>query len=58
MEELDLVELNQDCKDLKKGTLETIVLGHDEKDFEVEFFDEGKNTIDVYTINVSFLDKR
>ena len=31
MEELDLVKLNQDYKDLKKGTLETIVLGHDEK---------------------------
>lgn len=58
MEELDLVKLNKNYKDLKEGTLGTIVLKYNENDFEVEFFDENMDTIDVYTINISYLDKR
>lgn len=58
MEELDLVKLKQDYKDLRKGTLGTIVLKYNDKDYEVEFFDKSKNTIGVYTINISYLEKR
>ena len=58
MEELDLVKLNKDYKNLKKGTLGTIVLKYNEQNYEVEFFDKDKNTIGVYTINISYLDKR
>ena len=58
MEELDLVKLNKNYKDLKEGTLGTIVLKYNENDFEVEFFDENMDTIDVYTINISYLDKK
>ena len=58
MEEYDLVILNKDYKNLKKGTKGTVVLKYNENDYEVEFFDENMDTIDVYTINISYLDKR
>lgn len=58
MEEYELVKLNKDFKDLKKGTLGTIVLKYNDENYEVEFFDDEKNTIGVYTINISYLDKR
>ena len=58
MEEYELVILNKDFEDLKKGTKGTIVLKYNEDDYEVEFFDDQKNTIGVYTINISYLDKR
>lgn len=55
MEELDNVVLTKDFKDLKEGTIGTIVLKYNEYDFEVEFFDNELNTIGVYTINISYL---
>ena len=55
MNELDNVILIKDFKDLKTGTKGAIVLKYNEKDFEVEFFDNKLNTIGVYTINVSYL---
>ncbi len=58
MEELDLVVLTEDFKDLKKGTKGTIVLKYTDTDFEVEFFDNEKNTISVYTISSEYLKPR
>ena len=58
MEEYDLVILNKDFEDLKKGTKGTIVLKYNDENYEVEFFDKNMDTIDVYTINISYLDKR
>lgn len=55
MNELDNVILIKDFKDLKIGTKGAIVLKYNEKDFEVEFFDNELNTIGVYTINISYL---
>ena len=55
MEELDNVVLTKDYKDLKAGTIGTIVLKYSEQDYEVEFFDNKLNTIGVYTINISYL---
>ena len=55
MNELDNVILIKDFKNLKAGTKGAIVLKYNEKDFEVEFFDNKLNTIGVYTINVSYL---
>ena len=58
MEEYDLVILNKDFEDLKKGTKGTIVLKYNDENYEVEFFDKNMDTIDVYTINISYLDRR
>lgn len=58
MEEYDLVILNKDYENLKKGTKGTIVLKYNDENYEVEFFDKNMDTIDVYTINISYLDRR
>ena len=58
MEECDLVILNKDYENLKKGTKGTIVLKYNDENYEVEFFDKNMDTIDVYTINISYLDRR
>lgn len=58
MNELDVVILNKGYKDLKKGTVGCIVLKYDENNFEVEFFDEDGDTIDVYTISADYLSYR
>lgn len=55
MNELDNVILTKDYKNLKKGTSGTIVLKYNEENFEVEFFDEYMNTIDVCTISIDYL---
>lgn len=47
MKELDVVRLIEDHKEIKKGTMGTIVLLYDDKNCEVEFFDEAGDTIDV-----------
>lgn len=49
MKELDVVRLKRDFSDLTVGTFGTIVLEYDGKSFEVEFFDENGDTIDVVT---------
>ena len=50
MNELDCIKLIKPFKDLKVGTKGCIVVKYTENDFEVEFFDENDETIDVYTI--------
>ena len=56
MKELDVVRLKSVFSDLTTGTTRTIVLGYDGKCFEVEFFDENGDTIDVVTTPVEFLE--
>lgn len=58
MEELDSVILIKDFENLQKGTKGVIVLKYNEHDYEVEFFDLNGDTIGVYTINISYLDRR
>ena len=55
MEELDGVILIKSFENLKVGTKGTIVLKYTESDFEVEFFDENHETIDVYTITKDYI---
>ncbi len=55
MEELDCVKLIKPFKNLKVGTKGTIVRKYTENDFEVEFFDDNHETIDVYTITGDYL---
>ena len=56
MEELDGVILIKSFENLKVGTKGTIVLKYTENDFEVEFFDENHETIDVYTITKDYIE--
>ena len=56
MKELDIVKLNTDFKNIKKGTEGTIVLEYDGRAFEVEFFDQDGDTIDVVTTPAEYLD--
>jgi hypothetical protein len=48
MKELDEVRLKEDYKEIIKGTKGTIVLLYNDKNCEVEFFDKGGDTIDVF----------
>lgn len=56
MNELDCVKLIKPFKDLKEGTRGCIVLKYNENDFEVDFFDDNDETIDVYTISREYLE--
>lgn len=56
MEEFDCVRLIKPFKDLKVGTKGCIVLKYNDIDFEVEFFDEKDETIDVYTISRDYFE--
>jgi len=56
MNELDCVKLIKPFKELKVGTKGCIVLKYTENDFEVEFFNENDETIDIYTISRGYLD--
>ena len=56
MKELDVVRLKSVFSDLPTSTTGTIVLEYDGKCFEVEFFDENGDTIDVVTTPVEFLE--
>ena len=49
MKELDVVRLIKEFEGLPIGTEGTIVCEYDGKAFEVEFFDDDGNTIDVFT---------
>lgn len=55
MDELDEVVLIKDYKDLPKGTIGCVVLKYDEHNFEIEFFDQNGNTIDIYTVREEFI---
>ena len=56
MKELDVVKLTEDFKSLPVGTEGTIVLEYDGKAFEVEFFDDDGDTIDVLTVPAELLE--
>lgn len=56
MNELDIVKLVKPFKSLKVGTQGTIVLKYSDNDFEVEFFDENDESIDVVTISKKYLE--
>ena len=49
MEELDVVRLIKEFEGLPIGTEGTIVCDYDGKVFEVEFFDNDGDAIDVFT---------
>lgn len=49
MKGLDVVRLIKEFEGLPIGTEGTIVCEYDGKAFEVEFFDDDGNTIDVFT---------
>lgn len=56
MKEFDVVKLTEDFKNLPAGTEGAIVLEYDGKAFEVEFFDDDGDTIDVLTVPVEYLE--
>lgn len=56
MKELDIVRLTKQFGGLAIGTKGTIVLEYDGECFEVEFFDEENNTIDVLTTSVTCIE--
>lgn len=56
MKELDVVELIKDFEKIPAGTEGTIVCEYDGKAFEVEFFDDDGNTLDVITVPIELLE--
>ena len=56
MKELDVVRLTKKFEGLPAGTEGTIVCEYDGKAFEVEFFDNDGDTIDVFTTPVEVLE--
>ena len=56
MKELDVVRLTKEFEGLPAGTEGTIVCKYDGKAFEVEFFDNDGDTIDVFTTPVEVLE--
>ena len=56
MKELDVVRLTKEFEGLPIGTEGTIVCEYDGKAFEVEFFDNDGDTIDVFTTPVEVLE--
>ena len=56
MKELDVVRLITEFEGLPSGTKGTIVCEYDEKAFEVEFFDNNGDTIDVFNTPVEVIE--
>ena len=56
MKELDVVRLTKEFEGLPIGTEGPIVCEYDGKAFEVEFFDNDGDTIDVFTTPVEVLE--
>ncbi|MCD7731700.1 MAG: DUF4926 domain-containing protein [Oscillospiraceae bacterium] len=56
MKELDVVRLTKEFEGLNIVTKGTVVLEYDSKFFEVEFFDDDGNTIDVLTTPVNCIE--
>ena len=56
MKELDIVKLNKDFNGVPAGTVGTIVLEYDGTCFEVEYFDDDGDTIEVLTTPTTMLD--
>lgn len=55
MKELDSVKLLSEYNNIPKGTEGCIVCENDKKFFDVEFFDNDGNTIDVVLVPVEYL---
>lgn len=55
MKELDVVKLAKEFEGIPSNTQVTIVCEYDGKFFEVEFFDENGDTIDVVTTPAELL---
>lgn len=56
MEEIDVVRLIRDYENIPAGTEGTIVYKYNDSAFEVEFFDENDDTIDVLTTPADVLE--
>ncbi len=56
MNELDVVRLIKEFEGLPIGVEGTIVHKYNQKCFEVEFFDEEGNTIDVHTTPIEYIE--
>ena len=56
MKELDVVKLKEEFQGIPVGTEGTIVLEYDGTYFEVEFFNEDGDTIDVLTTPAGILE--
>ena len=56
MKELDVVKLKADFHGIPAGTEGTIVLEYDGSQYEVEFFSDQGDTIDVATTPVEILE--
>ncbi len=56
MNELDVVRLIKEFEGLPIGIEGTIVHKYNQKCFEVEFFDEERNTIDVHTTPIEYIE--
>ena len=56
MKELDVVRLTKEFEGIPAGTEGVIVLDYDRKVFEVEFFDDQDDTIDVLTTPIEVLE--
>ena len=56
MKELDVVKLIKEFQNIPVGTEGTIVLEYDGTCFEVEFFDDEGDTIDVLTTPTGLLE--
>ena len=56
MKELDCVRLIKEFEGMDIGTTGVIVLEYDGTCFEVEFFDEEGNTIDVHTTSIEYIE--
>lgn len=56
MEELDAVRLTKDFENIPAGTEGAIVSKYSDSVFDVEFFDENGNTIDVLTVSADVLE--
>ena len=56
MKELDVVKLIKDYSTIQAGTIGTVVLEYDGTHYEVEFFDEAGDTIDVVTTPANLLE--
>ena len=56
MKELDVVKLKADFHGIPAGTEGTIVLEYDGSQYEVEFFSDHGDTIDVVTTPIELLE--
>lgn len=56
MNELDCVKLIKPYRKLKVGTIGAILIKYDDNNFEVEFVDDNKNTLDICAISKDYIE--